>query len=42
VPNLTADPTRAEAELGFKATRGLEEMCEDLWRFQTMNDAAYA
>ena len=27
VPDLTADPSLAEKELGFKAKRNLEEMC---------------
>jgi UDP-glucose 4-epimerase len=30
-----ADPTRAERELGWKADRGLEQMCQDVWRWQT-------
>lgn len=28
-----ADPHKAAAELGFQAQYGLEEMCEDSWRF---------
>jgi UDP-glucose 4-epimerase len=32
-----ADPSKAERELGWKATRGLEAMCEDAWRWQSMN-----
>lgn len=32
-----ADPTLAAKELGWKATRGLEEMCEDTWRWQSQN-----
>ena len=32
-----ADPAKAERELGWKARRGLEEMCEDTWRWQFMN-----
>jgi UDP-glucose 4-epimerase len=32
-----ADPAKAERELGWKAQRGLEEMCEDTWRWQSMN-----
>ncbi|MGR6836691.1 UDP-glucose 4-epimerase GalE [Syntrophomonas erecta] len=28
-----ADPTKAKLELGWEATRGLEEMCADSWRF---------
>ena len=32
-----ADPSLALAELGWKAERGIEEMCEDAWRWQKMN-----
>ena len=32
-----ADPSLAAAELGWKAERGLEEMCRDLWNWQTKN-----
>lgn len=28
-----ADPSKAERELGFKAEYGIQEMCEDSWRF---------
>lgn len=28
-----ADTAKSEAELGWKATRGIDEMCEDSWRF---------
>lgn len=28
-----ADPTKAKEELGWVATRGIEEMCKDAWRF---------
>jgi UDP-glucose 4-epimerase len=36
-----ADPARAERELGWKATRGLAEMCEDTWRWQAQNPEGY-
>ncbi len=36
-----ADPGRALAELGWKAERGIDEMCEDTWRWQTENPAGY-
>jgi len=36
-----ADPTRAEAELGWRAERGIEEMCEDTWRWQMQNPDGY-
>ncbi|MBR6897331.1 MAG: UDP-glucose 4-epimerase GalE [Lachnospiraceae bacterium] len=32
-----ADPSLAERELGWKAQRGIEEMCEDSWRWQKNN-----
>ncbi len=28
-----ADPTKAKEELGWVATKGIKEMCEDSWRF---------
>jgi UDP-glucose 4-epimerase len=42
VPDLTADPTLAEKELGFKATRNLEEMSRDLWNWQSKNPKGYS
>ena len=32
-----ADPAKAKAELGWEAKRGIEEMCEDSWRWQKNN-----
>ena len=32
-----SDPAKAKAELGWVAERGLEEMCEDSWRWQSNN-----
>ena len=32
-----ADPLKAKKELNWQATRGLEEMCEDAWRWQSEN-----
>ncbi len=32
-----ANPAKAKAELGWEATRGIEEMCEDSWRWQKNN-----
>lgn len=37
-----ADPSRAEAVLGWKARRGLEEMCMDAWRWQRANPKGYS
>ena len=36
-----ADPTKAECELGFKATHSLEEMCQDTWNWQQKNPNGY-
>jgi len=32
-----ANPAKAKAELGWEAIRGIEEMCEDSWRWQKNN-----
>lgn len=32
-----SDASKAYKELGWKAERGIEEMCEDSWRWQSMN-----
>jgi UDP-glucose 4-epimerase len=37
VPVLEADPALAEKELGWVASRGIDEMCVDSWRWQQMN-----
>ena len=36
-----ADPERAEAELGWRATRDLDAMCADSWRWQSGNPEGY-
>ena len=36
-----ADPSKAKAELGWEAQYGLEEMCEDSWRWQSQNPEGY-
>ena len=36
-----ADPTHAYEILGWKAERGLREMCEDAWRWQSQNPDGY-
>lgn len=36
-----ADPTRAERELGWRATRTLDDMCRDAWRWQSQNPNGY-
>lgn len=36
-----ADPSKAERELGWKAERNLEQMCNDAWKWQTNNPNGY-
>lgn len=37
-----ADPAKAKAELGWEAVRGIKEMCEDSWRWQSSNPNGYS
>ena len=37
-----ASTEKAEKELGWKAKKGLQEMCEDSWRWQKNNPQGYA
>lgn len=41
VLDLTANPKRANTELGWKAERTLEDACEDLWRWTKNNPQGY-
>lgn len=41
VPSCYADPKKAEMELGWKAKRGIREMCQDSWRWQKNNPEGY-
>jgi len=36
-----ADPTKAQKELGWKALRGLDQMCADAWKWQSSNPKGY-
>jgi UDP-glucose 4-epimerase len=36
-----ADPHLANEELGWRAERGIEEMCADAWRWQSTNPDGY-
>jgi UDP-glucose 4-epimerase len=36
-----ADPARANAELGWRATRTIDDMCADTWRWQSLNPHGY-
>ena len=42
VATVYADPSSAYDKLGWKATLGLKEMCEDTWRWQRLNPFGYA
>ncbi|KXT16593.1 hypothetical protein AC579_6290 [Pseudocercospora musae] len=41
VLDLTANPSRANKELGWKATHTLEDACADLWRWTENNPQGY-
>ncbi|KAF9923236.1 hypothetical protein FBU30_006684 [Linnemannia zychae] len=41
VGTVIADPSLSERELGWKAQKTLQDMCEDLWRWQTQNPDGY-
>ncbi len=36
-----ADPSKAEKELGWKAERGIDDMCSDTWNWQSKNPKGY-
>jgi UDP-glucose 4-epimerase len=36
-----ADPSRAESELGWRAVRSIDQMCEDSWRWASQNPDGY-
>ncbi|KAF9324072.1 hypothetical protein BGZ91_003182 [Linnemannia elongata] len=42
VPNLTSDASLANKELNWKAERSLDDMCIDLWRWQSQNPRGYS
>lgn len=41
VAEAWADPGLARKELGWSAARGLDQMCADAWRWQTLNPNGY-
>lgn len=41
VAECYADPTLAQAELGWSAQRSLDDMCRDLWNWQNQNPNGY-
>jgi len=42
VATCYADPAMAARELGWRAERGIDEMCADAWRWQSANPDGYA
>lgn len=41
IASCYADPAKAKRELGWEAKKGIEEMCADSWRWQSMNPLGY-
>lgn len=41
IPITYADPSKAYKELGWKAERGIDKMCEDSYRWQSKNPNGY-
>lgn len=41
VASSYADPSKAKRELDWSACRGLDKMCEDVWRWQSANPNGY-
>lgn len=41
LPEVWADPSRARAELGWRAERSVADMCLDTWRWQSDNPRGY-
>ncbi|WP_427384417.1 UDP-glucose 4-epimerase GalE [Janibacter sp. G56] len=41
LPAYWADPTKAHEELGWRATRTVDDMCADTWRWQQGNPNGY-
>jgi UDP-glucose 4-epimerase len=41
IASCYADPSRAERELAWKATRDIKTMCVDTWNWQVKNPNGY-
>jgi len=41
LPEFWADAAKAERELGWRAKRGIDEMCRDSWNWQRKNPTGY-
>ena len=37
IASVYCDPRKAREELGWTAQRGLDQMCQDLWTWQSSN-----
>ncbi|CAF0973887.1 unnamed protein product, partial [Brachionus calyciflorus] len=42
VPTLYADSSLAKKELGWTATKNLDDMCHDLWNWQSKNPYGFS
>ena len=41
LPYFWADPTFAKEQLGWVAEKGIQEMCDDVWHWQSKNPNGY-
>lgn len=41
IPQCFADPSKAQTELGWTATKTLQDMCNDTWHWQSQNPNGY-
>lgn len=41
LPQIYCDPALAKQKLGWQAELGLQEMCRDLWKWQSNNPTGY-
>ena len=41
VPEIYCDPSKANNDLGWRAEKTIDEMCEDLWKFYRLNPNGY-
>ena len=41
IDSCYADPAKAQAEIGWRATRDLDAMCADSWRWQSLNPRGF-
>jgi len=41
IASCYADPAAARTQLGWSATRNLQAMCDDAWRWQSTNPQGY-